>query len=252
MSDATTAGASDVILDVREVTVRFGGKVAVDGVSTSVRPGFVTGLIGPNGAGKTTLFNVVTGLLTPDEGSVVLDGRDVTRRPPHKRARAGLARTFQRLELFTSLSVYDNIRVAGEFRNRWARPRIDVHAETDRVVELLGLARLADRAVSEIPTGMARRVELGRALMTQPKVLLLDEPASGQDEQETAEFGQLLVRLAADGMAVFLVEHDVGLVMATCTDIYVLDFGVVIAHGTPDEIRADQAVLDAYLGASLS
>ncbi len=242
----------DPVLEVHGITVRFGGNVAVDGVSARVEPGRVTGLIGPNGAGKTTLFNVVTGLLTPSAGRVVLGGRDVTRQPPFKRARGGLARTFQRLELFTSLSVRDNIRVAGEIRNRWARPRIDAVAEADRVIELLGLGALADRGVSEIPTGMARRVELGRSLMTQPKVLLLDEPASGQDEQETDEFAELLVRLAANGTAVFLVEHDVHLVMATCAYIYVLDFGVLIAEGAPDDIRSNQAVLDAYLGESLT
>jgi len=242
----------DPVLEVHGVTVRFGGNLAVDDVSARVEPGRVTGLIGPNGAGKTTLFNVVTGLLAPSSGRVVLDGRDVTRQPPFKRARGGLARTFQRLELFTSLSVRDNIRVAGEIRNRWARPRLDIVSEADRVIELLGLGSLADRGVSEIPTGMARRVELGRALMTQPKVLLLDEPASGQDEQETEEFAELLVRLAADGAAVFLVEHDVHLVMATCSYIYVLDFGVLIAEGGPDDVRANALVQDAYLGESLS
>jgi branched-chain amino acid transport system ATP-binding protein len=243
---------AEPILEVRDVTVRFGGNVAVDQVTARVEPGCVTGLIGPNGAGKTTLFNVVTGLLAPSSGRVYLGGHDVTGEAPYKRARSGLARTFQRLELFTSLSVRDNIRVAGEFRNRWARPRLDVASETERVIELLGLGNLADRSVSEIPTGMARRVELGRALMTQPTVLLLDEPASGQDEQETEEFGALLVRLADDGMAIFLVEHDVHLVMATCRHIYVLDFGLVIAEGSPEEIRSNRAVLDAYLGESLT
>jgi branched-chain amino acid transport system ATP-binding protein len=243
---------AEPILEVRDVTVRFGGNIAVDQVTARVEPGCVTGLIGPNGAGKTTLFNVVTGLLAPSSGRVYLNGRDVTGEAPYKRARSGLARTFQRLELFTSLSVRDNIRVAGEFRNRWARPRLDVGSETERVIEMLGLTNLADRSVSEIPTGMARRVELGRSLMTQPTVLLLDEPASGQDEAETDEFGALLVRLADDGMAIFLVEHDVHLVMATCRHIYVLDFGLVIAEGGPDDIRSNRAVLDAYLGESLS
>jgi branched-chain amino acid transport system ATP-binding protein len=191
---------------------------------------------------------VITGLLDPTEGRVHLDGRDITRMQPFKRARLGLARTFQRLELFTSLSVRDNIKVAGEIRNRWSRDRIDVAAESDRVIGLLGLSALAEREVSEIPTGMARRVELGRALMTHPKVLLLDEPASGQDEQETEEFGELLKRLAQDGTAIFLVEHDVALVMRVCSFIHVLDFGVVIATGSPTEIQSNQLVLDAYLG----
>src|SRR5581483_3769129 len=152
-------------LDVSDITVRFGGTVALDGVRIAVEPGAVTGLIGPNGAGKTTLFNVITGLLSPSAGTVTLHDRDVTALAPSRRARGGLARTFQRLELFTSLSVRDNIRVAGEFRNRWARPRLDVASETERVIDLVGLGDLAARGVSEIPTGMARRVELGRALM---------------------------------------------------------------------------------------
>jgi branched-chain amino acid transport system ATP-binding protein len=239
-------------LDVRDVTVRFGGNLALDNVSVHVETGRVTGLIGPNGAGKTTLFNVVTGLLAASNGRVTLAGRDVTKMPPYKRARCGLARTFQRLELFTSLSVHDNIRVAGEFRNRWARPRIDPVAEADRLIELLALDEYAERGVSEIPTGMARRVELGRALMTKPKVLLLDEPASGQDEHETEEFGRLLTRLAEAGIAIFLVEHDVQLVVSTCSYIYALDFGEIIAEGAPDVIRNNRAVVDAYLGESLT
>jgi branched-chain amino acid transport system ATP-binding protein len=237
------------ILEASEVTVRFGGNVAVDNVSVAVEPGTITGLIGPNGAGKTTLFNVITGLQGPTSGSVVLDGRDITRQPPHKRARMGLARTFQRLELFTSLSVYDNIKVAGEIRNRWNRlHRISPPKEAERIIELVGLEAVAQRQVSEIPTGQARVVELARALMTHPKVLLLDEPASGQDEEETDAFGALLQKLRDDGTTIFLVEHDVGLVMRVCQRIFVLDFGQVIAEGTPAEIQSNQAVLDAYLG----
>jgi branched-chain amino acid transport system ATP-binding protein len=231
------------------VSVRFGGHLALDDVDVAAEAGTITGLIGPNGAGKTTMFNVVTGLLEPTSGSVHFDGADVTRLAPFKRARRGIARTFQRLELFTSLSVRDNVRAAGDIRNRWQRRgRIDAATEAERVLDLIGLSHLADREVGEIPTGMARRVELGRALMTQPKVLLLDEPASGQDERETEEFGDLLFRLRDEGIAVFLVEHDVALVMRTCSFIHVLDFGRIIATGTPEEIRTNQAVLDAYLG----
>jgi branched-chain amino acid transport system ATP-binding protein len=238
------------LLETNEVSMRFGGHLALSKVTVSVEPGQVTGLIGPNGAGKTTLFNVVTGLLAPTSGHVRMEGRDITGMAPHKRARLGIARTFQRLELFTSLSVRDNIRVAGEIHNRWAGRGRKVHAATEaaRIIELIGIEDVADREISEIPTGMARRVELGRALMTKPKVLLLDEPASGQDEAETDEFGQLLIRLAEDGMAVFLVEHDVRLVMEVCKHIHVLDFGAIIAEGTPDDIRTNQGVLDAYLG----
>ncbi len=228
--------------------MRFGGHLAVDAVSFEAGPGTITGLIGPNGAGKTTLFNIITGLLEPTKGQVFFGGRTITRMKPFKRARLGIGRTFQRLELFTSLSVRDNIRVAGEIRNRWHKGRIDVHAEADRIMELIGVDHLADREVTEIPTGMARRVELGRALMTHPKLLLLDEPASGQDETETQEFGELLQRLAAEGTGILLVEHDVSLVMAVCEYIHVLDFGQIIAAGTPAEVRANPVVLDAYLG----
>ena len=239
----------ELILEVLDVTVDFGGNRAVDNVSLPVELGSLTGLIGPNGAGKTTLFNVVNGLLSPSAGQVDFDGKDITRRKPHQRARMGLARTFQRLELFTSLSVRENIQVAGEIRNSWnVDRRVDAAAEAERVIELIGLGEVADAEVSEIPTGKARIVELGRALMTQPKVLLLDEPASGQTEDETVVFGELLKKLAAEGITIFLVEHDMALVMSVCEIIHVLDFGRIIAKGTPEEIQKDQAVLEAYLG----
>jgi branched-chain amino acid transport system ATP-binding protein len=239
-------------LRAEAITVRFGGTRALDETSIAVESGRITGLIGPNGAGKTTLFNVVTGLLRPDTGRVWLAGQDVTRLSPHRRAQRGLARTFQRLELFTSLSVRDNIRVAGDIRNAWlpsrSKARLDVAEDAERVLELTGLAPIADREVSEIPTGQARVVELARALMTRPTVLLLDEPAAGQTEDETLAFGGLLRRLASDGLGVCLVEHDMTLVMDVCETITVLDYGRTIAEGTPDEIRGDQAVVDAYLG----
>jgi branched-chain amino acid transport system ATP-binding protein len=238
------------LLETHDIVVAFGGNRALDEISLDVAEGTVTGLIGPNGAGKTTMFNVITGLLAPGDGSVVLDGKDITRLPPHKRAQRGLARTFQRLELFTSLTVRDNIQVAGEIRNHWGiGDNIEATAEADRIIELVGLTEVADREVSEIPTGTARVVELGRALMTKPRVLLLDEPASGQTEQETKAFGRLLRRLVDDGLAICLVEHDMALVMEVCEVIHVLDYGRMIAVGPPDEIRTNQAVIDAYLGA---
>jgi branched-chain amino acid transport system ATP-binding protein len=220
-------------------------------VSLTVAAKGVTGLIGPNGAGKTTLFNVVSGLLAPKSGRVSIDGHDVTSAGPARRARRGLARTYQRLELFTSLTVRDNIQVAGEIRNSWSRRgRINVAAETDRTIELVGLGDVADREVSELPTGRARVVELARALMTQPKVLLLDEPASGQTEQETEAFGLLLRQLVVErDLAICLVEHDVGLVMGTCEQIHVLDYGQVIASGSPEQVKNDPIVVNAYLGA---
>jgi branched-chain amino acid transport system ATP-binding protein len=238
------------LLEVDAATVRFGGNVALDDVSLAAEPGVVTGLIGPNGAGKTTLFNVITGLLPPNRGRVRLDGRDVTRVSPTRRARRGLARTFQRLELFSLLSVRENIRVAADVRKGWSHDKDDPAEVVEAIIERVGLTRVADARVDSLPTGQCRLVELGRCLATKPKVLLLDEPASGQDETETIEFARLLRQLAADGVAVVLVEHDVALVMDVCTQVHVLDFGRIIASGTPNEIQTDEAVLAAYLGTS--
>jgi branched-chain amino acid transport system ATP-binding protein len=250
------------LLRAEHVTVKFGGNRALSEVDLDAREGEVTGLIGPNGAGKTTLFNVITGMLAPTAGRIAFDGRDVSRLDTHKRARLGIARTFQRLELFTDLSIRDNLRVAGEIRNTWGGftgsvgqgpRRINVARETERVLELIGLSGLAGTDVSTIPTGTARVVELGRALMIQPRVLLLDEPASGQSDDETKAFERLLRRLAReDGLAVLLVEHDMALVMDVCDRIHVLDFGEVIAAGPPAEVRNDPRVRDAYLGATTS
>jgi ABC-type branched-subunit amino acid transport system ATPase component len=211
-----------------------------------VEPGRVTGLIGPNGAGKTTLFNVITGLQFPDEGRVVFDGTDITTRDPFRRARMGIARTFQRLEAFGTLSARDNVLVAAEQRPRRSCP--DPARLADDLLELVGVADVADQCVATLPTGTARRVELARALATGPRVLLLDEPSSGLDDEETRSLAKLLAELAASGLAVLLVEHDMSLVMSSCQHIYVLDFGRVIAEGDPDAVRQDAAVQAAYLG----
>jgi branched-chain amino acid transport system ATP-binding protein len=238
-------------LDVRNVTVKFGGNIALQDVSLAAEAGQVTGLIGPNGAGKTTLFNVITGLQAPTGGVVRLDDRDITSLAPFKRARSGLARTFQRLELFTLLSVRANVRVAADLHRSHSRDSsLDPDKVTDEILERLGLAAFAERRVDELPTGQARLVEIGRALATRPKVLLLDEPASGQDETETNVLADLLAELAGEGMAVLLVEHDVQLVMRSCQQVHVLDFGAILATGTPDEVRNNPAVLTAYLGAA--
>ena len=236
------------LLRVDGVTVRFGGHLALNNVSLTAEPGAVTGLIGPNGAGKTTLFNVVTGLQKPTAGRVLLDGADITRLSPARRARRGMARTFQRLELFLSLSVRDNVRVAGDIVRANTRQRPDVESETERILELTGLDDIADKDVSDIPTGRARVVEVARALMSAPRLLLLDEPASGQTEQETEAFAELLTGLAADGLGICLVEHDLPLVMKLCSTIHVLDYGALIASGTPQQVQESPQVVAAYIG----
>jgi branched-chain amino acid transport system ATP-binding protein len=243
---------SDALLAVEGVTVRFGGTTAVDDVRLALEPGTITGLIGPNGAGKTTLFNVVTGMQRPTSGRVSFDGADITRRGPAARAHLGIARTFQRLELFLTLSVRDNIRVAGDIVKARRRGSYDVNAETDRMLELTGLAPIADQEVSDIPTGRARVVEVARALMTQPRLLLLDEPASGQTEHETEEFAEMLRGLAGSGLGICLVEHDLPLVMGLCRTIHVLDQGRLISSGTPAEVRASPEVVAAYIGAEVT
>jgi branched-chain amino acid transport system ATP-binding protein len=231
------------------VSVRFGGLLALDSVHLEAEAGRVTGLIGPNGAGKTTMFNVITGLQTPTEGRIYIGDEDVTNRKPHKRARLRMARTFQRLEVFGSLTARENILVAAEIRNGWSKDREDPKRVTEAILERVGLQAVAGDPVDSMPTGLARLVELGRALATRPQLLLLDEPGSGLDQNESDVLGDLLLDLAAEGMAVLLVEHDVELVMRVCEDIYVLDFGRLIAQGPPAAIQANEAVQAAYLGA---
>ena len=238
------------VLEVRGANVRFGGHAAVRDVDLDCDAGQVTGLIGPNGAGKTTIFNVITGLQETVSGTVILEGEDVTHTKAHVRARQGIARTFQRLEVFGSLTARENLLTAAEIRRSWSHDRsIEPRVEVDHILDRVGIRSVADERADAMPTGLARLVELGRALATRPKVLLLDEPASGLDEAESDDFASLLLELASEGMAILLVEHDVQLVMRVCAHIHVLDFGAVLAVGTPEEIQRDQAVLDAYLGA---
>jgi len=238
------------LLEADEVTVRFGGVVALSDVTLTAEQGSITGLIGPNGAGKTTLFNVITGLQEPTGGKVRIDGTDVTSLGTYKRARMGVGRTFQRLEVFGSLTARENVLVAAEIRRRWAKDRqADPKAEAEGLLDLVGITHVAGERVDALSTGYARLVELARALATQPRLLLLDEPGSGLDSQESEVFGSLLLQLAKDGLTILLVEHDVELVMRVCDVIHVLDFGKKIAEGTPAQIRADAAVQAAYLGA---
>jgi branched-chain amino acid transport system ATP-binding protein len=217
-------------------------------VNLEVPAGSVTGLIGPNGAGKTTCFNVITGLQETVRGRIHLDGTDVSGLGPHKRARMGLARTFQRLEVFGSLTARENVLVAAEIRAAWSKDDTDPGEVADSLVERVGIAQVAHDRVDAMPTGLARLVELARALATQPRVLLLDEPGSGLDDTESRSFADLLLELAGEGLGVLIVEHDVELVMRVCAHIFVLDFGAIIANGTPKQIQAHPAVQAAYLG----
>ena len=244
-SPVTTRG----VLTVDTIIKRFGGLLAVNEVSLEVTPGAVTSLIGPNGAGKTTLFNCLTGVLEPTSGRVLLDGRDITALSTHRRAQLGIGRTFQRLEVFAGMTVENNLLVAAETVARFRDP-VDggPRAIVDDVLERVGLEDLRFAMAGELPTGTLRLVELGRALCVQPSVLLLDEPGSGLDSAETAMLGVILRRLADEGMAVLLVEHDVELVMAISKTIYVVDFGRLIESGTPEQIQRSEAVRAAYLG----
>ena len=236
-------------LTVREVSVRFGGLQALDAVDLSVAAGEVHGLIGPNGAGKTTLFNVITGLQRPNQGTVILGQHDVTTAKPHVRARLGLGRTFQRLELFGSLSARENVQMAAEVqRHKLAGGRTPAE-EAEFQLERMGIAHIADEPTDSLPTGLARLVELARTLATSPDVLLLDEPSSGLNAVETHALGQVLTTLAKAGMGVLLVEHDMTLVMGICARVDVLDYGQVISRGDPETVRADPLVQAAYLGA---
>jgi branched-chain amino acid transport system ATP-binding protein len=236
------------LLTVDSVSVRFGGLQALAAVTIDVPENEVTGLIGPNGAGKTTLFNVITGLQPPTGGTVVLDGRDITNAKPHQRARLGIGRTFQRLETFGTLNVRDNVLVAAEMRHGWSREKFKPGDLTDELIERIGLTSVAHERVDRLPTGTQRLVELARALATKPRVVLLDEPSSGLNESETDDLAELLVELAGTGLGILLVEHDMGLVMSACHHIHVLDFGQIIAFGTPTEVQENVLVRAAYLG----
>jgi ABC-type branched-subunit amino acid transport system ATPase component len=245
-----------------DITVRFGGLAALVAVSIEVPSGDFVGLIGPNGAGKTTLFNVISGFTIPAQGRVWFAGHDVTKSPASARARLRIGRTFQKLELFGRMTVFDNLLVAAEAASRRLRLATDLlhlparHREERRaaavaaeVVAMLDLEWVRDRRAADLPVGTARIVELARALCADPTLLLLDEPSSGLDSPETAAFGALLRRINGErGIGILLVEHDMDLVMDVCRRIYVLDFGRLIAAGSAKDIASDAAVRAAYLG----
>jgi ABC-type branched-subunit amino acid transport system ATPase component len=250
------------LLEARDVVVRFGGLTALAGVDISVSPGTLVGLVGPNGAGKSTLFGVCSGLQRPNQGRVSLLGEDITDVSPQARARLGLARTFQQPEMFLGLTVRQHLILAyrvDKQRSRlwkdmfnggaWRRPDKQETERVDMLLELLSLAPIADVRVDTLPLGTTRLVEVGRALANGPKVVLLDEPLSGLDANEAANLAAALTRTVAnEGTSLLLVEHDVGMVLSMCSHIFVLDFGQLIAQGSPESVRNNPAVKAAYLG----
>lgn len=246
------------LLQVNQLTVDYGATRANSEVDLSVAAGRFVGLIGANGAGKTTFIDAVTGFTSTSGGSVRFDDREISELGVDLRARLGMARTFQSLELFEDLTVFDNMLVASEEVSWWSlprdvlrrRPKPDVEDAVDGALRLVGLEDLRDQLPVNLSHGQRKLVAVARALASRPKLLLLDEPAAGLDVRESAALGKVLRQLVDQGIAILLVDHDMALVLSVCDEVCVLDFGAVIAHGTPQEIRRDKAVLSSYLGSS--
>jgi branched-chain amino acid transport system ATP-binding protein len=258
---APTALAAQALLAVRDVRVRFGGIVALEGVSFDLAPNQLLGLIGPNGAGKTTLFNCLSRLYTPATGDILVEGHSILKIPPHRIVDFGISRTFQNLALFGSMSVLDHVRVGGhrQSRGNFLTDALGLPGAIRRdaaladaaweLVDYLDLRDVATQVVSNLPFGLQKRVELARALAAQPKLLLLDEPAGGLNHHEVEDLGRLIKRIRDERhVTVLLVEHHMNLVMSICEKVVVLDFGRKIAEGTPAEIRTNPYVITAYLG----